>query len=210
MERLQLKADIREEKGKGIARQLRREGLIPGVVYGLDSQPVNLKLNAKEVNGVIRGNAIIDLELSNDNTETVMVKEIQRHPVKRDLLHVDFYRIRLDEKVTIEVPVELVGTAIGTSQGGVLEQILRRVEVEVLPTNIPNSIELDITDLDLGKSLSVSDIDAGNITILTDDSETIATVVAPDVLKETDDTEEEEELAEPEVIGEADDEDEEE
>ncbi|TDX51265.1 50S ribosomal protein L25 [Orenia marismortui] len=199
MERLQLKADIREQKGKGVARQLRREGLVPGVVYGLDRQPVNLKLNAKETGKVIGGNAIIDLVLDNGDTETVMVKDVQRHPVKGDLFHVDLYRINMDEKITIEVPVELVGTAMGTREGGILEQILREIEIECLPTNIPQNIQVDVTELNIGQSLNVSEIDAGDITILTDESETVATVVAPEAVIEP---EEEEEVTEPEVIGE--------
>jgi len=209
MDRLQLKADIREQKGKGVARQLRREGLVPGVLYGLGQEPVNLKLDAKEASRVTGGNAIIDLTLSNGDKETVMVKDAQLEPVKKDLLHIDLYRINMDEKVTIEVPVELVGTAAGTREGGILEQILREVEVECLPTNIPDKIEVDVTELDMGQSLNIGDVNTGDITILTDASETVATVVAPEAAPAED--AEEEEITEPEVIGEkADDEEEEE
>src|SRR6056297_3255190 len=104
MERLKLSAVKREQKGKGAARRLRREGLVPAVLYGLDREPVNLKLNAKEAGKVVRGNVIIDLELDGD-IQPVMVKDYQRHVIKPDLLHVDLYRIDLEAKVGIEVRI---------------------------------------------------------------------------------------------------------
>ncbi|WP_408955227.1 50S ribosomal protein L25 [Natroniella sp. ANB-PHB2] len=202
MERLELNAEVREETGKGTARRLRREGLIPGVLYGRDRQPVNLKLNAKKVDKAIGGNVILDLELDDDTTQPVMVKEVQRDVIKGDLLHIDLYVINLDETVEIEVPVELVGPAAGEREGGVLEQILRKLEVECLPTDIPDTIEVDVAELEVGQSLSVGELEVSDeIEILTDNDETIATVVVPTEL-DLEPAEPEEELEEPEVIGE--------
>ncbi|WP_027339789.1 50S ribosomal protein L25 [Halonatronum saccharophilum] len=201
MERLKLKASLREQKGKGAAKRLRRKGLVPGVLYGLDREPVNLTVNAKELGQVVGGNAIIDLEVAEKENQPVMVKELQREPVRKDILHVDLYRIDLNETVVVSVPVELVGQAAGTREGGILEQILREVEIETLPTNIPEKLEADVTELEVGKSLSVSEITVEEgVTILTDASDTIATVVIPTELDL--ETDEEEEVTEPEVIGE--------
>ncbi|MCK8817030.1 50S ribosomal protein L25 [Natroniella sulfidigena] len=210
MERLELNAEVREETGKGTARRLRREGLIPGVLYGRERQPVNLKLNAKKVDKLIGGNVILDLELDDDTTQPVMVKEVQRDVIKGDLLHIDLYQINLDEKVEIEVPVELVGPAAGEREGGILEQILRELEVACLPTDIPDTIKADVTELEVGQSLSVAELEVSDdIEILTDGDETIATVVVPTELDLEPAEAEEEELEEPEVIGEDVEEDEE-
>ncbi len=209
MERLKLSATKREQKGKGAVKRLRKEGLVPGVLYGLDRDPVNLKLDAKEMSKAIGGNAIIDLELDGD-IQPVMVKDYQRDVIKLSLLHVDLYRINLDEKVVVEVAIELVGQAAGEREGGVLEQILRKIEIECLPTNIPESIEVDISELEIGQSISVDQLEVEDeIDILTDGDETVATVVVPTELDLEPTADAEEEVEEPEVIGEDPDEDEE-
>ncbi len=209
MERLELSAQKREETGKGSARKLRKTGLIPAVLYGGNRQPVNLKLDASEVEDVIGGNVIIDLSLE-DETDPVMVKEVQRDIIKGDLLHVDFYQVDLEEKIEVEVPVETVGQSIGEREGGILEVILREIEISCLPTDIPETFEVDISDLEVGDSVSVADLEVSeDIEIITDSDETIATIVVPSELN-LDEEEEEEELEEPEVIGEVDEEEEDE
>ena len=209
MKRLELSAQKREETGKGSARKLRKTGMIPAVLYGKDREPVNLKLDASEVEDVIGGNVIIDLSLE-DETEPVMVKEVQRHVIKQDLLHVDFYQVDLEEAIEVEVPVETVGQSIGEREGGILEIILRKIEISCLPTNIPETFEVDISELDVGDSVSVADLDVDEeIEVITDSDETIATIVVPSEL-DLEPEEEEEELEEPEVIGEVDEEEEDE
>ncbi len=201
MERLELLAQKREETGKGSARKLRKTGLIPAVLYGKDRDPVNLKLDASKVEDVVGGNVIIDLSLE-DETEPVMVKEVQRHVIKQDLLHVDFYQVDLEEKIEVEVPVETVGQSIGEREGGILEVILRKIEISCLPTNIPETFEVDISELEVGDSVSVADLEVDeDIEIITDSDETIAAIVVPSELN-LEEEEEEEELEEPEVIGE--------
>lgn len=211
MKRLELKAEVREETGKGVARRLRREGLIPGVLYGKDRQPVNLKLDVKEANSVVGGNAIIDVTLDSDETVSAMIKESQRDVIKGNLLHIDLYQISLDQKVEVEVPVELVGQPAGATEGGILEQILREVAIECLPTNIPEKVEVDVSELEIGQSLDVASIETeDDINIISSSDETVATVVIPTEL-DLEPADEEEEMAEPEVIGaEPDEEDEEE
>ncbi|GAB6138981.1 50S ribosomal protein L25 [Halanaerobaculum tunisiense] len=212
MERLELDAEIRDKTGSSNSRRLREEGLVPGVLYGNDRDPVNLTLDATKVNKVTGGNKIIDLSLEDGSTQPVMVKDVQRDVIKGSLLHVDLYQISLDQPVTVEVLVELAGPASGQQEGGVLEQLLRKLEIECLPTDIPEKIVVDVSELDIGQSLSVADIEvAEGIEIESKPSETVATVVLPDEL-DIEEEEElgEEELEEPEVIGEEDEEEEEE
>ena len=201
-QRLELNAEVREGNGKASVKQLREQGIVPGVLYGRDRETVSVKAEATEVEDVLGGNAIIDLTLNDGSTQPVMVKEVQRDVITRDLLHIDLYQIALDEVITVDVPVEVVGQAEGEREGGLLNQILREVEIECLPTDIPENIEVDVTELDIGDSVDVSDLDVGeDIEVKVDDSETVATVVLPDELDEEEE-EEEEELEEPEVIGE--------
>ena len=196
---LELNAEIREQTGKGVARKLRNQGLIPGVLYGPNrEEAVNLKLDAKETNNVIGGNVIIDLSLDDDTTQPVMVKEVQRDIIKGDLLHIDLYQIDFDQKITIEVPIELTGQAAGEREGGILEQLLREVEVECLPNDIPEQLEVDVSELTVGDSLSVAEIEVGDgIEILSDLDEAVATVVVPTELDLEPAAETEEELEEP-------------
>ncbi|AGB40120.1 ribosomal protein L25, Ctc-form [Halobacteroides halobius DSM 5150] len=211
MERLQLDAEIREKTGSGVARRLRENGLVPGVLYGKDRESVSVKLNEKKVNKVIGGNQIIDLELNDGTTQPVMVKDVQRDVIKGNLVHVDLHHISLDEPVTIEVRVELDGPAAGQQEGGVLEQLLRKLEVECLPADIPDKVVVDVSELKIGQSLSVDDIELEDeLEIVSSPQETIATVVLPDELDldEPGEETEEEELEEPEVIGEEDEDEE--
>ena len=202
-QRLELDAELREGNGKVSVKQLREQGIVPGVLYGRDRDTVSIKADATEVEDLLGGNAIIDVTLDDGSTQPVMVKEVQRDVITRDLLHIDLYQIALDEEITVEVPVEVVGQAEGVREGGLLNQILREVEIECLPTDIPENIEVDVTELGIGDSVDVSDLDVGaDIEVKVDDSETVATVVLPDELDEEDEEEEEEELEEPEVIGE--------
>ncbi len=207
MERVELTAEKRDKSGSGPAKRLRKEGFVPGVLYGKDQDPINLKVGAKEISEVISGNQIIDLELE-DSTQPVMVKDVQRDVVQGDLLHVDLYQISLDEEITVEVPIELAGPAVGEQEGGVLEQLRRKLEVECLPENIPSKISADVTELQVGETLSVGNIETEeDIEIVSDVSEVVATVVVPEELDLTPAAEaEEEELEEPEVIGEAEEE----
>ncbi len=202
MERYGLKAEIREETGKGVARQLRRDGLLPGVVYGRNRVPQPLVINPDDLKQKMGGNAIFDLDL-NGAQETVMIKEVQRDPVSGEYLHIDFLHITMDEKITVSIPINLTGEAAGVKEGGVLQQLLREISIECLPLDIPEELTLDISSLDLGDSLLVSDIEVPeDIEIVTPLEEVVVTIVAPTEMVEEEEEEEEEEFMEPEVIGE--------
>lgn len=202
MERLQLEVEERNQAGQSAAKKLREEGLIPGVVYGKNQEPVNVKVNDSDLEDIVGGNAIIDLELD-DEPRTVMIKEVQRDVITGDFLHVDFHQIALDESIAVEVPIALEGTAEGQREGGVLQQTLRKIEVECLPTEIPEKIEVDISELEVGQSLHVADLDPEeDVEILTAGDEVLVTVVVPTELDLEEEEEEEEVITEPEVIGE--------
>src|SRR5213594_762784 len=176
-------ASLRQRTGKGAARQARFHGKVPAVIYGhgRDAQPLELEAKAleKALAGVEPQNTIIELAVDGKKTKT-LIREIQRHPLRPDIIHVDFYEIHAEEKVRLKVPVHLVGSPDGVrNAGGVLDQVTREVEIEVLPENIPDRVELDVTALKIGDSLHVRHLQIPNVTILTHSDLTIATVVPP-------------------------------
>src|SRR5712691_6563722 len=178
-----LSASPRQATGKGAARQARFHGKVPAVIYGhgRDTQPLELEAKAleKALQGVEPASTIIELAVDGKTVKT-LIREIQRHPIRPDIIHVDFYEIHATEKVKLKVPVHLVGNPDGVrNAGGVLDQVTREVEIEVLPENIPDRVELDVNALKIGDSLHVRDLSIANAKILTDADLTIATVVPP-------------------------------
>lgn len=201
MEKIKLAAQVREKTGKGVARKLRQSGLVPAVLYGKDKDPQTLIVDPQEVRAYLAGNVIFDLEIEGLGKETAMIKEVQRDVISGDIKHIDFLHISMDEKVTVTVPIVLVGDAAGVQEGGVIQQLLWELEVECLPLEIPENIEIDISNLGIGESLSVSEVSApGGTDILTSGEEVIVTIVQPTATVE--ETDAEEEVTEPEVIGE--------
>jgi len=203
MHRYSIEVEKREKTGKGVARELRRQGLIPGVVYGRNREPQALTVDPNDLKGKLYSNAIIDLDIDGEE-ETVMIKDFQKDVIKEDIIHVDFQHISMDETISITVPIKLVGDAPGVREGGVLQQLMREVDIEVLPTNIPDEIELDIDELTLSDSLEVGDLDVPEeVNVLNSPDDVIVTVVAPsEEIEEEEEEELEEEFIEPEVIGE--------
>src|SRR5919199_649457 len=178
-----LSATPRVETGKGSARTLRREGQIPGVVYGHARAPQPLSLDAHEVERLLeRVNAestVIELSVDGRTART-LIREIQRHPFKRDILHVDFQELVAGEKVTVHVPLVLVGTAEGVRAGGILDQVMRELEIEVDPSNIPERFDVDVGALTIGHSLHVRDVPLpGGVTVLDDEDATICVIIPP-------------------------------
>jgi large subunit ribosomal protein L25 len=200
-----VKAEKRDETGKGVARALRREGLIPAVLYGHGRESQALKIAESDLEKVLAvsgSSTVVELKLGSKKLKT-LIREVQRHPTRLDVLHVDFLEIHAGEKLTVEVPIRLVGSPEGVrNQGGVLDQVLREVEIRVLPRHLPEVIELDVTQLTVGHSLHVSDINVPDSEILDDPDSTVCTVVAPRVELEPVVVieEEEEEALEPELI----------
>src|ERR1700694_2749593 len=178
-----LAASLRTETGKGPARQARFRGQVPAVIYGLGRTAQSLTIEAKALERALTGiepaSTIIELALDGKKAKT-LIREIQRHPIRPDIIHVDFYEIHAEQKVTLKVPVHLVGAPDGVrNAGGVLDQVTREVEIEVLPEHIPDRVELDVTALKIGDSLHVNALTIPNATILTHADLTIATVVPP-------------------------------
>src|SRR5881409_747215 len=178
-----LSASPRQATGKGAARQARFRGRVPAVIYGhgRDTQPLELEAKAleKALQGVEPASTIIDLAVDGKTVKT-LIREIQRHPIRPDIIHVDFYEIHASEKVKLKVPVHLVGNPDGVrNAGGVLDQVTREVEIEVLPADIPDRVELDVNTLKIGDSLHVRDLTIPDAKILTEAELTIATVVPP-------------------------------
>lgn len=208
----------RTDKGKGAARGMRRAGRIPAIIYGHDREPEALSLSRQEferiLTGLEVGSAIFDLDVEGAEVKA-LVREIQRHPVRSEILHVDFLEIHAGEMITLQLAVHLTGSPDGVRNGGgVLDQALREITIRVLPRNIPDRLDVDVTDLRVGQSLHVSDITIPDAEILTDGGKTVCSVVAPKVEAEPVEGEEaEEESTEPELIrkpkGEDEDQDEE-
>src|SRR5712671_3663304 len=178
-----LAASPRSATGKGAARQARFRGRVPAVIYGHGRDTLPLEVDAKALEKALTGvePASTIIELSVDGKKTrALIREIQRHPIRPDIIHVDFYEIHSGEKITLKVPVHLVGTADGVRNGGgVLDQVTREVEIEVLPEHIPDRVELDVTALKIGDSIHVRDLTIANAAILTGADLTIAVVVPP-------------------------------
>src|SRR6266496_2276141 len=178
-----LSASPRQATGKGAARQARFQGKVPAVIYGhgREAQPLEVEAKAleKALTGVEPASTIIELAVDGKKTKT-LIREIQRHPIRPDIIHVDFYEIHAEEKVKLKVPVHLVGNPDGVrNAGGVLDQVTREVEIEVMPENIPDRVELDVTALKIGDSLHVRELTIPNAKLLTEAELTIATVVPP-------------------------------
>jgi large subunit ribosomal protein L25 len=202
-----LKGARRSGIGKGVARKLRQTGSIPAVYYGRGEEPIVLTVLVKELEEVILkaegSNVIVDLKVDGDggSDRKALIREIQRDPVGGHILHLDLQHISLTERITVEVPIVLTGTPIGVKDGGgILEHLLREVEVECLPTDIPSRLEIDVSALNIGDSLHVSDLKTDKATILTEGERPIAAVVPPTVLEEAKPAEEGEAATEPELV----------
>jgi large subunit ribosomal protein L25 len=188
-----LNAQVREEHGSRQSRRLRGRGIVPAVLYGSGQEVVSLGLEVRELLKVLHGkggeHAIIDLQVSGGALEqplnrTAIIKEVQRDAIKDGILHVDFAAISLTEKLVVRVPVVDVGDSIGVTQGGVLEHIIRELEVECLPADLPERIEVDVSSLSIGHSIKVGEIaPPPGVKILADPNLTVLTVSVPKVEK---------------------------
>jgi large subunit ribosomal protein L25 len=201
-------AERREEIGKGAARTSRRTGRVPGVLYGHGEDSVPVSVDARELSRLVQSisveNTIVDLDLADGETFKVLIRELQRHPFKDETLHVDFFHVAMDEKIYVEVPIVVLGTPIGVkNKGGIVDHQLRELEVYCLPGSIPERFEVDISNLDIGDAIHVSDLSIEGVEIETDLERSVVTVLAPTVIEEPEVAAAEEELLEPEVIGRA-------
>lgn len=206
----QLSATPRNGTGKGSARTLRLKGRIPAIIYGHGRDPQALELDTRELEKLLSRisaeSTVIELSLDGKSAKT-LIREIQRHPFKRQILHVDFQELVAGEKVTVRLPIILSGIPDGVRQdGGILDQTLRELEVEVDPANIPNHVEIDVTSLKIGDSIHVRDITLPEgVEVVGDGDSSVCVVSAPRAVVETVVVAEEgaEVVAEPEIIGKA-------
>jgi large subunit ribosomal protein L25 len=180
-----LQVATRSDTGKGAARSLRRTGKVPGVIYGHHRQPEALAIDSGALNkvliGIRAGTTILDVVVDGRPAVKALIREIQRDSVRpAEILHLDLYEVKADEKVTLSVPIHLIGIPDGVRNfGGVLDHVLRELEIEVLPADIPEHVELDVTALTIGHSLFVRDVKIEKAEILNDPDTPVCTVVAP-------------------------------
>jgi large subunit ribosomal protein L25 len=209
MKQVSLTVKIREKKGKTANKKLRRQEWIPAVVYGRSQKPLSLEVPLKDFSKALRGaagsNVIITLSVADQASKaanrTALIKEIQQHPLSGNVLHVDFHEISLTEEIKVDVPVVPKGEAVGVKMdGGVLDHSLWELQIFCLPTQIPDRIEVDVTDLKIGSSIHVRDLKApSGVKILTDPDTSVFSVkhptqeIVPEAAAET-------ATAEPEVI----------
>jgi large subunit ribosomal protein L25 len=184
---LELTAQKRDQSGKGAARRIRRESKVPAVLYGPKSEPMPLTVSALQLEKMLRETGgesrlfNLNIEDGEGGAKQVLIREIQVHPVRRRFLHVDFYEVPLDQPIVIEVVVELVGDALGEQKGGEVNQIQRTLSVRCLPNQIPESIPIDITSLDLGQTLHVGELKApGSYEFMDDPMMGVVGVMAPE------------------------------
>jgi large subunit ribosomal protein L25 len=178
----------REGLGKGGARKARFAGLIPGILYGHGETPVPVAVQAREFQLALHhhkgGNAIVNLALEGQE-HTALIRDVHRDPITHTIIHLDFQRVSLTEKVEVEVTLHLVGLPVGVKDaGGILEHNLRSVAVRCLPTAIPAALDIDVSALNIGESVHVRDLRATDLEVLTDPDTTVATVVPPTVIEE--------------------------
>src|SRR5918996_323187 len=182
-----LTATPRSDVGKGAARKLRSTARIPGVIYGHHREAQSLAIDARELEKLLGqiapGTTVVELNLEGRVSRT-LIREIQRHPFKRQVLHIDFQELVAGEKITVNVPILLIGTAAGVKDGGTVEEVMREVSIEVDPANIPNHFEIDISALGINDSVHVSDIKVPEGVEILDDLEATVAVVAPPRVEE--------------------------
>ena len=201
MKKPKLKVELRDITGKEINKKLRKEGIVPGVLYSPhDKENLILKVKNDELSKLLsaKSHGLIDLEI-NDGKEKVsrlaIIKDLQYNSLKRQIVHIDFYGVTLKEKLTLEVDIELVGEPIGLKEGGILQVELRKVEIECLPSQMPDSLKADLSSLKVGDHISVGDMEIPEgVEVLTALDRIVAAVVLPTKIEEV--VEEEEEIVE--------------
>lgn len=204
MEKQELKARIRTELSKSSKNKLRKAGKVPGIFYSRVVKPIPIEVSEKAIRPFVFTSKthLISLAIENDKNYDCVLKDVQFDPVTDSIVHFDLLGLIEGEKFQMEVPIQFKGTAIGVKEGGVVQQVLHKLEIECFPKDIPQSLSIDISNLKLGEAIHPADLSFENITILTPPDSVIVAVVHPKVEKEPTPTEAVEEApTEPEVIG---------
>jgi large subunit ribosomal protein L25 len=209
MEKVIIEANERKTINKRSRNILRNEGRVPGVLYGSRMEPIPIDVTRLVINPLVftAKTNLISLKLNGHDEYECVIKDVQFDPVTDEVLHFDLIGLTRGEKIQLEVPLKLLGNAVGVKEGGLLQESMHKLSIECLPKDIPQSLELDVTELNIGDSIHVSDLNFENITILNPEDTIVVSVVLPKVEIEVEEVEEGEEFAEeegaaePEVIG---------
>lgn len=206
MEDIKLNAKKRSLGGSSNSRRMRNLGTLPGVIYGSNRDPVSIQVNLHEFEEILHHHTseslIIEITLEGEGNMSVLVKEVQHHPVTSQLMHVDLQCIDADKPIHLDITVELVGEAKGVKAGGILDHVMHAITVECLPADLVECFEVNVSALEIGQSLQVSDLNLGDkYEVLEDDDAIVAAVSAPRVEEEEEEAEEEG-VTEPELISE--------
>lgn len=201
MKKPKLKVELRDNTGKEINKKLRKKGIVPGVLYSPhDKENLVLKIKNAELSKLLsaKSHGLIDLEIDDGKKKVsrlAVIKDLQYNSLKRQIVHVDFYGVTLKEKLTLEIDIELIGEPIGVEEGGILQVELRKVEIECLPSQVPESLKADLSNLKVGDHISVGDMEIPEgVEVLTAPDRIVAAVVLPTKIEEV--VEEEEEVVE--------------
>jgi large subunit ribosomal protein L25 len=199
-----LTASSRADRGKGVARKLRAAGRVPGVIYGHGIEARSLSLDTHELELLLEKvyyrTTVFELNFAGTKTNA-LIREIQRHPFKKEILHVDFQELVAGEKVTVSVPLFFSGASIGVKEGGIIDQIMHELEIRVDPMQIPGKIDIDVTNLAIGRSIHVGDVTVPEgVEVLDDEDATICTCAAPKEEKAPEPVEGAPVAVEPEVL----------
>ena len=182
-----LHVEIREGTGKEYAKKMRREGKVPGVFYAHNEKSVHILFDEREIMKTLTSSEVglIDIQIGKKHKRKAIIKEIQTDPIKQNLIHVDVMGVKLENKVNISVPIHITGEAVGVKeQGGILHNYMREIEVSCLPLDIPEYIDIDVSALNIGDSITISDLAVENVTFVDDLEQPIVSVLIPKVVKE--------------------------
>ncbi|MCH6575832.1 MAG: 50S ribosomal protein L25 [Bacteroidetes bacterium] len=209
MEKVVVEAKERKTINKRSRNSLRNEGRVPGVLYGSRLEPIPIDVTRAAIHPLVftAKTHLLSLKLDGHEEYDCIIKDVQFDPVSDEVVHFDLIGLTLDEKIQLEVPIQILGSAVGVKEGGLLQESMHKLSIECLPKDIPQSLELEVTELNIGDSIHVADLNFEHITILNPENTIVVSVVLPKVEKEVEPVEEGEEFAEeegeaePEVIG---------
>jgi len=209
MEKVVVEAKERKTINKRSRNILRNEGRVPGVLYGSRLEPIPIDVTRAVIHPLVftAKTHLLSLKLDGHEEYDCIIKDVQFDPVSDEVVHFDLIGLTLDEKIQLEVPIQILGSAVGVKEGGLLQESMHKLNVECLPKNIPQSLEIDVTELNIGDTIHVADLNFEHITIINPEDTIVVSVVLPKVEKEAEPDEEGEEFTEeegadePEVIG---------
>ena len=180
-----LNVETRELKRTSELNSARRNGKIPGIYYIAGSEPIKIEINEREMNSIIAsGNVIINMKLASEDDKKVVIKDVQIHPVTDKILHVDLMGIRMDKEIEVHIPIHFEGTPEGVKMGGIQQSTLRELVIRGLPGELPDLINVNVENLDIGDSIHVKDIDVPGVTVVTDEELAVVSVVIPKIVEE--------------------------